>query len=53
MKAVKELFDLSTQQVLITGASGTIGQAIGRRLAEAGGRVALHYRSHAIGVKVI
>lgn len=50
MKSVNELLDLSAHQVLITGASGTIGRGIARRLAEAGARVALHYRSHAEGL---
>jgi 3-oxoacyl-[acyl-carrier protein] reductase len=36
------LLDLSGQAVLVTGASGTIGAAIARRLHEAGARVGLH-----------
>jgi 3-oxoacyl-[acyl-carrier protein] reductase len=36
------LLDLSGKVFLVTGASGTIGSAIARRLHEAGARVALH-----------
>ncbi|HEY0736596.1 MAG TPA: SDR family oxidoreductase [Herpetosiphonaceae bacterium] len=36
---------LANQTALITGASGSIGQAIARALAEAGARVAIHYHS--------
>ncbi len=45
MKQVHELLDLSETRVLITGASGTIGAGIARRLAAAGAQLALHYRS--------
>lgn len=37
--------ELANQTALITGASGSIGQAIARALAEAGARVAIHYHS--------
>ncbi len=50
MKSVNDLLDLNGQHVLITGASGTIGRGLARRLAEAGASVALHYRSHAEGL---
>lgn len=36
---------LANQTVLVTGASGSIGQAIVRACAEAGARVAIHYHS--------
>lgn len=36
---------LEEQTALVTGASGSIGQAIVRKLAEAGARVAIHYHS--------
>jgi NAD(P)-dependent dehydrogenase (short-subunit alcohol dehydrogenase family) len=35
--------DLTNQTVLVTGASGSIGQAIVRACADAGARVAIHY----------
>lgn len=44
-KQVNELFDLSNQCVLVTGANGTIGAATANRLAEAGASVIMHYRS--------
>jgi 3-oxoacyl-[acyl-carrier protein] reductase len=37
--------ELANQTALITGASGSIGQAIARALADAGARVGLHYHS--------
>ncbi len=42
---VTELLDLSGRCALVTGASGNIGCAIAKRLAEAGAEVILHYRS--------
>jgi NAD(P)-dependent dehydrogenase (short-subunit alcohol dehydrogenase family) len=36
-------FDFAGEVVLLTGASGGIGQGIARRFAAAGGRVAVHY----------
>ena len=36
---------LANQTVLVTGASGSIGQAIARRCAAEGARVAIHYHS--------
>lgn len=41
----ERLPDLSGQRVLVTGASGGIGGGIARRFADAGARVAVHYRS--------
>ena len=40
---VRELLDLGGQTVLVTGASGTIGQGIARRLAEAGAHIVAQY----------
>ena len=45
MTSVQELLNLSGQTILVTGATGTIGQAICLRLAEAGAQVICHYRS--------
>jgi NAD(P)-dependent dehydrogenase (short-subunit alcohol dehydrogenase family) len=41
--SILELLDLSGQSVLVTGASGNIGQGIARRLAAAGATVIAHY----------
>lgn len=40
---VNELLDLGGKTVLVTGASGNIGQGIARRLAEAGAHIVAHY----------
>ena len=40
---VNSLLNLAGETVLVTGASGNIGRAIARRLAEAGAGVVLHY----------
>jgi NAD(P)-dependent dehydrogenase (short-subunit alcohol dehydrogenase family) len=46
--AVAALFDLRGQVALVTGAGSGFGRTIARRFAEAGARVAVHYRgSHA------
>ena len=42
---VQSLLDLSGRHVLVTGASGNIGQGIALRLKEAGASVVVHYRS--------
>ena len=44
-RPVGRLLDLSGETVLVTGASGNIGSAIARRLAEAGASVLVHCRS--------
>jgi NAD(P)-dependent dehydrogenase (short-subunit alcohol dehydrogenase family) len=41
--AVQDLLDLSGEKILVTGASGNIGQGIAVRLAEAGATVLAHY----------
>jgi NAD(P)-dependent dehydrogenase (short-subunit alcohol dehydrogenase family) len=43
--AVADLLDLSGKTILVTGASGNIGQAIAKRLAEAGAAIIAHYRN--------
>ena len=42
--------DLDGKNALVTGASQGIGQAIARKLAQAGARVAVHHFSHAINI---
>lgn len=44
---VKALLDLSGEEVLVTGASGNIGQGIATRLAAAGATVIAHYHHNA------
>lgn len=51
MKPVNELLSLNDAQVLVTGASGTIGAAIARRVASAGAQVALHFRNNASAIE--
>ena len=41
--------DLSGETVLVTGASGNIGQGIARRLAEAGAGIVVHYHRNKAG----
>lgn len=43
--AINNLLNLSDHGALVTGAGGNIGSAIAGRLAEAGARVAAHYRT--------
>ncbi len=45
--SVHELLDLSGETVLVTGASGNIGQGIAERLAEAGASIIVHYHRNA------
>lgn len=42
-RAAAHLLDLSGESVLVTGASGNIGQAIARQLSAAGARIVAHY----------
>ena len=42
-RPVQELLDLAGETVLVTGASGNIGQGIAERLAEAGATIIVHY----------
>ena len=44
---VYHLLSLAGETVLVTGASGNLGQGIARRLAEAGARVVIHYHRDA------
>lgn len=50
---VDRLLDLSGETVLVTGASGNIGQGIARRLAEAGAGVVLHYHREAAAAEAL
>ena len=42
---VQSLLDLSGRNVLVTGASGNLGQGIAMRLREAGASIVVHYRN--------
>lgn len=42
---VDQLFNFKDKTVLVTGASGGIGEGIARRFSEAGANVAVHYRN--------
>jgi len=42
-RSVQELLDLTGETVLVTGASGNIGQGIAERLAEAGAAIIVHF----------
>ena len=48
---VRSLLDMSGRSVLVTGASGNIGQGIALRLKEAGASVVVHYRSDAASAR--
>jgi len=50
---VPRLLDLSGRTALVTGAGQGLGAAIARRFAEAGARVAVHYRSSAEGADAV
>jgi len=53
IKAVGDLLDLSGEQILVTGASGNIGQGIAARLAEAGATVVAHYHQNATAAEAL
>lgn len=52
-KAVGDLLNLSGEQILVTGASGNIGQGIAARLAEAGATVVAHYHQNAAAAEAL
>src|ERR671933_454610 len=45
------MMDFQGKTVLVTGASGSIGQAIVRQFAQAGARVALHYHNQRVAAE--
>ncbi len=51
--AVAELLDLSGNKILVTGASGNIGGAIAKRLAEAGADIIVHYHRNAAAARAV
>lgn len=50
---VRSLFDFSGKVVLVTGASGGIGAGIASRFAEAGAKIAVHFRSDKAGADTV
>ena len=50
-RSVQELLDLAGETVLVTGASGNIGQGIAERLAEAGATIIVHFHRNESAAK--
>ncbi|MGP9821508.1 SDR family oxidoreductase [Salinarimonas sp. NSM] len=53
MSAIADLFDLSGQAAVVTGASSGIGAGIARLLGEAGADVVVNYRSSEDGARAV
>jgi len=51
--AVRELLDLTGRVAIVTGAGSGFGRVIARRFAEAGARVAVHYRGSRDGAEAV